>query len=96
VVCRGARRLAWPTTIGNRALCGARLFLNAPWALVDGLKLRSPFIKANDTSPNLAIVPLSPRGRALPGEAFFRAGAHLLCRLLVTLPPGEKLRHAMS
>jgi hypothetical protein len=72
---------------------GAKLFLDAPWTLIDRLKLRSPFAVTDKREPDRGIVPLSARGRAALGEAFFGAGALIECRLLVKLPPGER-QHA--
>ncbi len=65
---------------------GSRIFLDAPWTLIDGLKLRSPFVTTNKKAPDRALLPLCPRGRESLGEAFFGAGAQIQCRLRVQLP----------
>jgi hypothetical protein len=67
---------------------GAKFFLDAPWTLIDGLKLRSPFVVVDKKAPDRALLPLSARGRVLLGEVFFGAGAQIPCRLRVQLPAG--------
>lgn len=74
---------------------GAKAYLDAPWSLIDGLKLRSPFIAAHGTHKDRALLPLPPRGRLELGSTFFPAGAQIPLRLAVHLPTKAR-RHAFQ
>jgi serine protease len=65
---------------------GAKVFLDAPWTLIDSLRRRSPFVTVNKKAPERGLLPLSPHALESLGEAFFAAGAQIECRLRVQLP----------
>jgi hypothetical protein len=67
---------------------GAKVFLDAPWTLIDSLRLRSPFVKPHGRAGARALLPVSARGRQRLGSGFFPAGAKIPLKLRVEMPEG--------
>lgn len=67
---------------------GAKVHLDAPWTLIDNLKMRGPQVSVNTKARQRGLLPLPPRGRMSLGEVFLGAGAQLPCHLRIQLPAG--------
>jgi serine protease len=75
--------------IVGRLPVGARLMLEAPLYMLDGIEERAPFVDV-DQKRGLGVLPVSARGRFDLGEMLFPAESKSELRLLVEVP--EKFR----